>query len=151
MKFESWLAFGWKLEQMKALALDAFRGIHFVVDLIKTTCFNLHSAEECRDPLFIRNKMIKMNICNGFLDGFKQKVLMQIVDKMDDCETESKNENDDELEVQKPYALVTKAIEQKLIKKEFEFIMFCSLLIKEWISTYYPSPVIDQNICNVLA
>merc|ERR1712130_110309 len=108
-----------------------------------------------------------MNVCNGFLGGFKDKVLKPIMDKilkdgkMD--EMDSKNENENDLDMQKLCAFTAGVVNEKLKKiegthddtdenmaNEMEDIQICSLLIKEWITTYYPPAVIDQNIVNVL-
>ena len=144
MKFEIWLKSGWKLEQMRELALDSFCGIQFAVtDLIKNCVLNLYTSKF--DPFFVRNKLIKMNICDGFLNGFEEQVLVPTIEKISAGDEEKENESKEN-----PCEYVMDAMKKKMAKKEFEEVQFCALLIREWINAYYPPPVIDQNIVNLL-
>jgi len=198
MKFESWLKYGWKIEDMRKLAMDSFRGIQFAItDLITNTIQNLYSKEY--NPYFIRDKLIKINISSGFLGGFKSHVLLPMVrtisrdtssaseiqqelksDDNDDPKTglfvgvnddfqykddgKTDEEHIDLVKWKQDVDLVMNVITEKLkniqlaktqnndkeAKQHIDDIKTCSKLAKLWISTYYPSAVIDQNIVNVV-
>ena len=202
MRFESWLKYGWKIEDMRKLAMDSFRGIQFAVtDLITNTIYNLYSNQY--NPYFIRDRLIKMNISTGFLGGFKSHVLLPMVrtisketSKDDGTEQEEKKDNNNNNDEEEPKTglfvgvnkdfefkddnktdedhidinkwkqdveLVMNVITEKLknielaqnnndkdIKQHIDDIKTCSSFAKLWISTYYPSAVIDQNIVNVV-
>ena len=201
MKFASWLKYGWKLDDMQKLAMDSFRGIQFAItDLLTNTIFNLYAKNY--NPYFIRDKLVTMNISDGFLAGFKSHVLLPMVrtiskeQSSDNDQDEEKGSDEDKapktglfVGVHKDFEyknndneedvvhdtnidinkwkhdcdFVINVITEKLkniklaenstdlnVKKEIQDIRTCSDFAKLWISTYYPSAVIDQNIVNVV-
>lgn len=189
MQFESWLKYGWKLEDMRKLAMDSFRGIQFAVtDLITNTIYNLYSKQY--NKYFIRDKLLNINLKSGFLGGFKSHVLLPMVRTISkDTSSDEVKSNDDDNDDQPKTGLfvgisdskteqdhidinkwkqdcefVINIINEKLkniqiaktqnndkeAKQHIDDIKTCSKLAKLWVSTYYPSAVIDQNIVNVV-